>query len=294
MFQAPNYTQIPNQLFDELIPTLKEGELRVLLVIMRQTFGWHKDWDRIPITQLMKKTGMERMAVCRATSSLVKKGMVKKTKTGACGTEQVYYSLCTESKQENDEIMPKIETNSNKLYQYPKDTGTSILKIPSKETLPKEKEKEIYKEKSPEPKRSKRSEYVYLSDPEYQDLVKLFGGVLVESKILAMDRHISEKRNDKPFKNSYIQLKSWCNDEKNKAKQNPLSKSFANEVVNIEFIKDLMAKCPKLVANGTFSSSEKYFELVDKGVNWIIYFSENGFVEQVKNQLRKWNIKHEL
>jgi len=56
----PNFTQTPNEFFDAIAKTLKEGELRVLLVIMRQTFGWRKEWDRISLSQLATKTGMER------------------------------------------------------------------------------------------------------------------------------------------------------------------------------------------------------------------------------------------
>ena len=59
MFSKPNYTQTPNEFFDDIAKTLKEGELRVLLVIMRQTFGWgNKKWDRISISQFQEKTGM--------------------------------------------------------------------------------------------------------------------------------------------------------------------------------------------------------------------------------------------
>jgi hypothetical protein len=38
MFQvpAPNYTQAPNSFFDDMAKTLKEGELRVLLIIERK------------------------------------------------------------------------------------------------------------------------------------------------------------------------------------------------------------------------------------------------------------------
>ena len=41
-FSSPNYTQTPNDFFDEILKTLKEGELRVILIIIRQTLGWRK------------------------------------------------------------------------------------------------------------------------------------------------------------------------------------------------------------------------------------------------------------
>ncbi len=39
-FDAPHYTQTPDVLFDELLPYLSEAELKVLLYIIRRTFGF--------------------------------------------------------------------------------------------------------------------------------------------------------------------------------------------------------------------------------------------------------------
>ena len=69
MIKAPNYTQTPNVFFDEIMPTLKFGELKVLFVINRQTFGFHKEWDRISVSQLMKKTGMTKVGQVGAPSA---------------------------------------------------------------------------------------------------------------------------------------------------------------------------------------------------------------------------------
>jgi hypothetical protein len=51
-FQFPNTTQIPNQVFDTLMPHLSGGELKVLLYICRRTFGFRKDSDSISLTQI--------------------------------------------------------------------------------------------------------------------------------------------------------------------------------------------------------------------------------------------------
>src|ERR1700732_1738686 len=135
MFSKPNYTQTPNEFFDEIAITLKEGELRVLLVIMRQTFGWgNKQWDRISISQLMQKTGMKRDAVVRSTKSLVEKKLVTKHKDGIKGQEECWYSLVVEDPQE---FSNPIE-DSNNSYQSSKKTPPSLLKRPTKETLIKE------------------------------------------------------------------------------------------------------------------------------------------------------------
>jgi phage replication O-like protein O len=53
-FQFPNTTQIPNEVFDTLMPHLSGGELKVLLYICRRTFGFRKDRDSISLTQISK------------------------------------------------------------------------------------------------------------------------------------------------------------------------------------------------------------------------------------------------
>jgi phage replication O-like protein O len=149
---APNHTQTPNVLFDELMKTLKEGELRVLLIIMRQTFGWHKPMDRISLSQLAEKTGMERKSVCRSLNSLMAKGLVIKRKEGIPGKEKCWYGLIVDEIPQ-DKVDPNdgYETEedtaefSNNSYQCPKDTRpvslghqTSVLKTPTKQTDTKE------------------------------------------------------------------------------------------------------------------------------------------------------------
>ena len=63
MFDKPNYTQIPNRFMDELLATLNNCELRVLLSIMRKTFGWNKERDRISLSQIQKMTGLSHQGV---------------------------------------------------------------------------------------------------------------------------------------------------------------------------------------------------------------------------------------
>jgi len=52
-FQSPNYTIVPDELFDELLPTLSGSELKVLLYIIRRTFGFKKDADSISLSQML-------------------------------------------------------------------------------------------------------------------------------------------------------------------------------------------------------------------------------------------------
>lgn len=90
-FTPPEYTGIPNIFFDEIAPRLKEGELRVMLYLMRRTFGFHKHEDRVSIAQfcdgittrdgrrLDHGTGMSKPGVRKALDGCVAKGLVTMT-----------------------------------------------------------------------------------------------------------------------------------------------------------------------------------------------------------------------
>lgn len=75
-YKAPNFTQIPNLLIDVHMPDMKEAELRVVLVVARKTFGWHKDSDRISLTQLQKLTGMSRQGVLNGIDAAMARGVI--------------------------------------------------------------------------------------------------------------------------------------------------------------------------------------------------------------------------
>src|SRR5215213_3594469 len=52
-FASPSYTQVPDELFDVLMPSLPDAELRVLLYIVRRTFGFKRDADAISLSQMV-------------------------------------------------------------------------------------------------------------------------------------------------------------------------------------------------------------------------------------------------
>jgi hypothetical protein len=64
------------------MPLMEESELRVVLVIARQTFGWHRQSDRITVTQLMTKTGMARQSVLNGIEAARKRELVERTQVG--------------------------------------------------------------------------------------------------------------------------------------------------------------------------------------------------------------------
>ena len=77
-------TPVPNKLLDRVMPTLRDTELRVLLIVVRQTLGWQawpgsahrKERDWLTQSQLMRRTGRASGAVSRAVDALVQSGLI--------------------------------------------------------------------------------------------------------------------------------------------------------------------------------------------------------------------------
>jgi hypothetical protein len=106
-FRRPNYTSVPDELFDELAPNLTEAELRCLLYIVRRTFGFKKDADAISVNQMAggivthegrvldHGTGLSRSAVWRGVKGLVEKGVIvaQARQSAERGNEPTVYTL---------------------------------------------------------------------------------------------------------------------------------------------------------------------------------------------------------
>lgn len=81
-YPAPNYTQVPNILLDDHIKKMAEAELRVVLVIVRETFGWHRKQHKISLTQLCQATGLSRQGVLNGIESGINRGIITRTPQG--------------------------------------------------------------------------------------------------------------------------------------------------------------------------------------------------------------------
>lgn len=82
---APNYTQVPNIVIDDLALVLSDAAFKIYVVLIRKTKGWDKDRDAISLSQFMKLTGKSKPTVVRCLEELVKLELIKcvgETKNG--------------------------------------------------------------------------------------------------------------------------------------------------------------------------------------------------------------------
>ena len=112
-YTSPNYTQVPDELFDHQLPDLSGAELKVLLYIMRRTFGFKKDADDISLNQICRGittkdgrvldrgTGLSKSTAQIAIKGLLAKNVILTTKrvSKEKGNEATTYELNVPSRR---------------------------------------------------------------------------------------------------------------------------------------------------------------------------------------------------
>ncbi len=106
-FSNPNGTIVPDDVFDVLMPQLTDPELRVLLYIIRRTFGFKRDRDDISLKQMVegirtrdgrvldRGTGISKAGVARGLKGLQVKGVIVAGHNSSAerGNEPTTYAL---------------------------------------------------------------------------------------------------------------------------------------------------------------------------------------------------------
>lgn len=77
MFDKPNTTPFPDELIDRDLKNLSGSETKIIAVIIRKTFGFHKAWDFISLSQIKEITGLKATAIITATTRLEDDGFIK-------------------------------------------------------------------------------------------------------------------------------------------------------------------------------------------------------------------------
>jgi phage replication O-like protein O len=154
MLQIPNYTQVPNVIFDRYMKEMTHSELLVFLVVVRKVIGYHKDEDAISISQMESMTGLARSSVVSAVASLIKEGFIVKSRTGR--NNLAFYTMnFSHQKSENTTTEPNTDDNQadasgsnllppEKLAQAQSENSSGSNLLPTKERKERKDENKKY------------------------------------------------------------------------------------------------------------------------------------------------------
>ena len=158
----PNTTQVPNVLLDEVIPTLKPAAVRILLAIVRFTYGFGKPADRISFTRLAKVTGLSRWGVNGAVDELRAREIII-VKPGAKGRGANEYSLNL------DISTGQLVRNNDQSYNLTSQVGSQLSRLSQTNSKPKKRERTESDKQIPDSLSHKRSRKLTCPDPAATD-----------------------------------------------------------------------------------------------------------------------------
>ncbi|MBP6977622.1 MAG: replication protein [Lentimicrobiaceae bacterium] len=151
--RQPSTTPVPNVILDSYLKDLSSAELKVLLVVIRQTLGWadlktkdgRKESDWISTSQLQQKTGSSHRAITSAIDLLVKKKIIQiHDQQGNLldqpglrrGKTKLFYRLNSRVDNDGHNKVEKLSTNAKFAEDFSKKVTELVQKMRiTKETL---------------------------------------------------------------------------------------------------------------------------------------------------------------
>jgi phage replication O-like protein O len=85
------YTMVANEILEALAKIkLSPNESRILWLIIRKTYGWHKKTDWISLSQIVEGTGIAKPNVCRTLKSLTSRNIIVRPDRKYVGFQKDY------------------------------------------------------------------------------------------------------------------------------------------------------------------------------------------------------------
>lgn len=153
--ETPNYTQVPNVLFEHLAD-MSETELKCTLAIIRQIIGYHKDKpEAVSYSQLQEMTGLSRQGVTDGVKASLERGYVKIAGKGKRGANLFTLNFVNQSTQQTStsplsrpELVNSVDTQK-KEKETPKEKSLAVDTAPQPPSA--------QSSESPTPRGSKRT-----------------------------------------------------------------------------------------------------------------------------------------
>lgn len=162
------YTKLANELYEQFSKLDASGSAwRVLFVIVRKTYGFHKKEDRISLSQFEEHTGLSRKAVCHGLAELVKLNVIVAKKESYINE----YSI-----QKNYELWGSVKL----VTSYQNDTKSSVLMVTKtsyqNDTYKRKERKKDISDKSQSMKKNKMGRYREDGHNEYEEVIDIDSG----------------------------------------------------------------------------------------------------------------------
>lgn len=137
-----NWTKTPNEIL-EAMPDMNEAELKLTAVLIRLTYGYHKESVKMTYDDMMKAANLSRGGVSNAIDDIGKRGFFRR------GNKSTWYV---------NSLLSRLNDTEEEVYSVDQNSLPSELKSID-ESLPSRPNKPIYKESNS--KESKKENNIY-------------------------------------------------------------------------------------------------------------------------------------
>lgn len=255
-----NFTMFDNRLVDDgIIGDLTGSELKVYLVVLRKTIGYHKQSDLISISQIEKIAKLTKPAIIKALKNLKEKGLIIQTISEKYHTSG--YGIPGNNAESVEEPIENTTPTCKKSLQLEVETGKKTLPLnnkSSKKSLPLK--AESGKKSLPEVVKK-----VYIQNKEINNINKLY---------ISSDEDISLE-----------QAQSTQDSVEDNASTSPTKKINKNNNIALDIYKDI-ENYYKNIYTGTFGRAPIInYGRVRKQIKSIL--NSGATVEQIKDAISK-------
>ena len=89
----PTFTLIPNVIYDYWLPHLEDAELRIILLISRQTLSSDKEKDKISFSEIKTLSNLSEKKIFKGIQNLLRKELIIQEIIEENGIKEIYYKI---------------------------------------------------------------------------------------------------------------------------------------------------------------------------------------------------------
>lgn len=120
-FPEPQHTQTPNNFFD-MIPDMNEAELRVTLVMIRNTFGWHRNDFKMGVSKLAAAAGLSRQGALDGAAAAEERGTFRRANPDTIKEAEWELVVTLQSVDPSSQLTPTLQS----VDDYPPTSGGQL------------------------------------------------------------------------------------------------------------------------------------------------------------------------
>ena len=225
MHMKKGFTRIPNDILEALCALNASGsEMRILLYIIRRTYGFNRDFAEISLSEISSAVGMDTAAISKVLKKLEGRKLIERRPAKGIRPQTISISeegfLC--QNEQLSETTTVVDSDNSGI-----DENNNPAVVKNDNAVVVDTDNHTYKEIKEDNKERERKAhgtygFVLLSDDEFKELTDDYGESNTRDYIRKVDTHV--KATGRPYSDYAAVIRKWMEDDKVKKDDFDMSK----------------------------------------------------------------------